>query len=136
MKQFGWGGVVASEGLPKCPMGRLEREPLHIKPFREQLFKSVHFRQSFTREIKFSGSGLTLSFRSNAKKEGCFFFSLGKGSPLKMERKDMTFAIRRRTPHPRMALFPGHLLTLFLSFAIESFMYETDFTLGPNKEYY
>ena len=51
VKQFGWGGVVASEGLPKCPMGRLEREPLHIKPFREQLFKSVHFGQSFTRYI-------------------------------------------------------------------------------------
>ena len=67
------------------------------------------------------------------KRKGAFSFPWG--SPLKMERKDMTFAIRRRTPHPQMALFSRHLLTLFLSYAIESFMYETDFTLGPNKEY-
>ena len=46
----------------------------------------------------------------------------------------MTFAIRRWTPAPKWHFFSGHLLTLFLSFEIESYMYETDFTLGPNKK--
>ena len=42
----------------------------------------------------------------------------------------MAFAIRRPTPpRPLMAKFPDIFLPHFFSFAIESYIYETDFTL-------
>ena len=41
----------------------------------------------------------------------------------------MAFAIRRPTPPPLMAKFPDIFLPHFFSFAIESYIYETDFTL-------
>ena len=45
----------------------------------------------------------------------------------------MAFAIRRPTPPPLMAKFPDIFLPHSFSFAIEFYTYETDFTLGPNK---
>ena len=41
----------------------------------------------------------------------------------------MAFAIRGPTPPPLMAKFPDIFLPHFFSFAIESYIYETDFTL-------
>ena len=41
----------------------------------------------------------------------------------------MAFAIRRPTPPPLMAQISRHFLPHFFSFAIESYIYETDFTL-------
>ena len=41
----------------------------------------------------------------------------------------MAFAIRRPTPLPLMAQISRHFLPHFFSFAIESYIYETDFTL-------
>ena len=41
----------------------------------------------------------------------------------------MTFAIRGPAPPPLMAKFPDVFLPPFFSFAIESYIYETDFTL-------
>ena len=41
----------------------------------------------------------------------------------------MAFAIRRPTPPPLMAKFPDIFLPHFFSFAIESYIFETDFTL-------
>ena len=42
----------------------------------------------------------------------------------------MAFAIRGPTPPPLMAKFPVIFLPHFSSFAIESYIYETDFILG------
>ena len=41
----------------------------------------------------------------------------------------MAFAIRRPTPPPLMAQISRHFFTPLFSFAIESYIYETDFTL-------
>ena len=41
----------------------------------------------------------------------------------------MAFAIRGPTPPPLMAQISRHFLPHFFSFAIESYIYETDFTL-------
>ena len=41
----------------------------------------------------------------------------------------MAFAIRGPPPPPLMAKFPDIFLPHFFSFAIESYIYETDFTL-------
>ena len=46
----------------------------------------------------------------------------------------MAFAINRKTL-PLMALIYIHFLSHFLSFAIESYLYETNFKAGPIKEY-
>ena len=46
------------------------------------------------------------------------------------------FAIERRTRPPLMALISIHFLPHFFSFAIESYLYETDFTPGPSQNYH
>ena len=48
----------------------------------------------------------------------------------------MAFAIRGPTPPPLMAKFPDIFLPHFFSFAIESYIYETDFTLGLSQKYH
>ena len=45
----------------------------------------------------------------------------------------MAFAIRRPPPPPLMAQISRHFFTPLFSFAIESYIYETDFTLGTVK---
>ena len=61
------------------------------------------------------------SFQEIILREGC------KKSKWKFK---MAFAIRRPTPPlPLMAKFPDIFLPHFFSFAIESYIYETDFTL-------
>ena len=47
----------------------------------------------------------------------------------------MVFAIRRRPPAPPHK-FPDMFLPHFFSFAIESYMYETDFTSGLSQKYH
>ena len=48
----------------------------------------------------------------------------------------MVFAIRRRPPpSPLMVIISRHLFTPLFSFAIESYIDEMDFTLGPIKKY-
>ena len=39
-------------------------------------------------------------------------------------------------PPPLMAQISGHFLPHFFSFAIESYIYETDFTLGRSQKYH
>ena len=50
----------------------------------------------------------------------------------------MEFAIRRRTPPtpPSMAQISIHLFNPLFSFAIESYIYEADFTLGLSQKYH
>ena len=48
----------------------------------------------------------------------------------------MDFVIRRRTPPPLMAQISRHFLPHFFSFVIESYLYETDFTLGVSQKYH
>ena len=47
----------------------------------------------------------------------------------------MAFAIRRRPPPPLMAQISRHFFTPLFSFAIESYLYETDLTTGPSQNY-
>ena len=47
----------------------------------------------------------------------------------------MTFAIRRRLP-PNGTFSINFFPVLFSSFAIESYIYETDFTLGLSQKYH
>ena len=57
------------------------------------------------------------------------------GSKLKWKFK-MDFSIRRRIPPPLNGHnFQTFLYPTFFSFAIESYNYETDFTLGPITKY-
>ena len=55
----------------------------------------------------------------------------------RVQKTKWKFAIKRRTPPPRplMALISIHFLPQFFSFAIESYLYETDFTLGVIQKY-
>ena len=46
----------------------------------------------------------------------------------------MAFAIKRRTPSPLMAQISIHFYPNF-SFAIEPYLYETDFTPGVSQNY-
>ena len=49
----------------------------------------------------------------------------------------MDNSINRRTPHPRlMDLSSSHFLPHFFSFAIDSYIDETDFTLGLSQKYH
>ena len=60
-----------------------------------------------------------------------------RGKVKKKWKFKMAFAIRRRPPHPPaplMAQISRHFLRHFFSFAIESYIYETEFTLGPIKK--
>ena len=47
----------------------------------------------------------------------------------------MAFAIKRRPPS-LMALISIHFFTQLFSFAIESYIHETDFTLGRSQKYH
>ena len=53
-----------------------------------------------------------------------------------MEKSLMAFAIKRPPPPPLMALISIHFFTPLFYFAIESFLYETDFTPGPSQNYH
>ena len=46
----------------------------------------------------------------------------------------LVLAIKRRPP--LMALISNHFLPPFFSFAIKSYLYETDFTPGPSQNYH
>ena len=48
----------------------------------------------------------------------------------------MAFAIKRPTPPPLMAQISRHFFTPLFSFAIESYLYATDFTLGLSQKYH
>ena len=132
-----WLGRGCGEwGAAQVPNGTVGTRAAPHKTFQRATFQIGALSSIFYPIDKVFGVWLDFVLQVKCQKGRVHFLSLRKCPPLKMERKNMTFAITRRTPHPQMALFSGHLLTLFLSFAIESFMYETDFTLGPNKEYY
>ena len=60
---------------------------------------------------------------------------LGKGSNNQNGNLRWHLPLGARPPPPLMAKFPDIFLPHFFSFAIESYIYETDFTLDPNKEY-
>ena len=80
-----------------------------IHKFRQDSFAYIRNGKTFSTKI------LRMGIR-----EGC------KKSKWKFK---MAFAIRRPTPPPLMAKFPDIFLPHFFSFAIESYIYETDFTL-------
>ena len=57
---------------------------------------------------------------------------------LKKWKFEMAFAIRRRTPPApsKWHKFPSIFLSHFFSVAIESYIYETDFTLDLSQKYH
>ena len=71
-------------------------------------------------------SGLFLYFIVDVEKTR---FQLREGVKKTKLKFKMAFAIRGPTPPPLMAKFPDIFSPHFFSFAIESYIYETDFTL-------
>ena len=78
VKKFGWGGVVASEGLPNGTVGT--RAAPH-KTFQRATFQIGALSSIFYPRDKVFGVWLDFVLQVKCRKEGCFFVSLGKGPP-------------------------------------------------------
>ena len=63
------------------------------------------------------------------------YLYIGKGLRKTKGKFKMEFSILRRTPPPLMDIISIHPPPLF-PFAIESYIYETDFTLGLSQKYH
>ena len=136
-----WWNNLAGEGLwrvrgaAQVPNGTVGTRAGPHKTFQRATFQIGALWSIFYPIHKIFGVWLDFVPQVKCQKGRVFFPFLRERSPLKMERKKYDICYKALDPPPQNGtFFPGHLLTLFLSFEIESYMYETDFTLGPNKK--
>ena len=97
VKQFGWGGVVASEGLPNGTVGT--RAAPH-KTFQRATFQIGALSSIFYPIDKVFGVWLDFVLQVKCQKGRVLFPFLREKPSLKMERKN-----KAMDPRPQMALF-------------------------------